>query len=123
MPVQVKGNAGELQQVFFNIINNAVSAMKGGGDLTISTRYMDEGRNVEIKISDTGNGIKPEHRTKIFDPLFTTKKVGEGTGLGLFVSYGIITKHGGTITFETRTIEESKETGTSFTITLPAVKQ
>ncbi|MDO9289026.1 MAG: ATP-binding protein [Thermodesulfovibrionales bacterium] len=123
LPVQVKGNAGELQQVFFNIINNAVSAMKGGGDLTISTRYMDEGRNVEIKISDTGNGIKPEHRTKIFDPLFTTKKVGEGTGLGLFVSYGIITKHGGTITFETRTIEESKETGTSFIITLPAVKQ
>ena len=122
LPVQVKGNAGELQQVFFNIINNAVSAMKGGGDLTISTRYMDEGRNVEIKISDTGNGIKPEHRTKIFDPLFTTKKVGEGTGLGLFVSYGIITKHGGTITFETRTAEEAKETGTSFIITLPAVK-
>ncbi|MBI5204064.1 MAG: PAS domain S-box protein [Nitrospirae bacterium] len=123
LPVQVKGNAGELQQVFFNIINNAVSAMKGGGDLTISTRYMDEGRNVEIKISDTGIGIKKEHSTKIFDPLFTTKKVGEGTGLGLFVSYGIITKHGGTITFETRTAEEAKETGTSFIITLPAVKQ
>ncbi len=123
LPVQVKGNAGELQQVFFNIINNAVSAMKGGGNLIISAGYTDEGRIVEIKISDTGNGIKPEHRTKIFDPLFTTKKVGEGTGLGLFVSYGIITKHGGTITFETRTIEESKETGTSFIITLPAVKQ
>ncbi|KAF0144848.1 MAG: sensory box sensor histidine kinase [Nitrospirae bacterium] len=122
LPVQVKGNAGELQQVFFNIINNAVSAMKGGGDLTISTRYVDEGRNVEIKISDTGIGIKKEHSTKIFDPLFTTKKVGEGTGLGLFVSYGIITKHGGTITFETRTAEEAKETGTSFIITLPAVK-
>ena len=122
LPVQVKGNAGELQQVFFNIINNAVSAMKGGGNLIISAGYTDEGRIVEIKISDTGNGIKPEHRTKIFDPLFTTKKVGEGTGLGLFVSYGIITKHGGTITFETRTIEEAKETGTTFTITLPAVK-
>ncbi len=123
LPVQVKGNAGELQQVFFNIINNAVSAMKGGGNLIISTGYTDEGKNAEIKISDTGNGIKPEHRTKIFDPLFTTKKVGEGTGLGLFVSYGIITKHGGTITFETRTAEEAKETGTSFIITLPAVKQ
>lgn len=122
----VKGNAGELQQIFFNIINNAISAMKGGGNLTISTDNIlifDEGRKVVITISDTGIGIKPEHRTKIFDPLFTTKKVGEGTGLGLFVSYGIITKHGGTITFETKTIEESKETGTTFIITLPAINK
>ncbi len=119
----VKGDLRELQQVFLNIINNAISAMKGGGILTIVTRMIDEGQNVEIRISDTGCGIKKEHRTRIFDPLFTTKKMGEGTGLGLSVSYGIITKHGGNITFKTKTGEESGETGTTFIITLPAIKQ
>ncbi len=117
----VKGGAGELQQVFFNIMSNAASAMKGGGILTISTAS-EEGKKVEVRISDTGCGIKQEHRNRIFDPLFTTKKVGEGTGLGLFVSYGIISKYGGTITFETRTEEESGDTGTTFIITLPSLK-
>jgi PAS domain S-box-containing protein len=119
----VKGHAGELQQVFFNIINNAISSMKFGGTLTVVTKQTDFENTIEIKISDTGCGIRKEHRTRIFDPLFTTKKVGEGTGLGLFVSYGIISKHGGNITFETKTEEESIETGTTFIITLPAVKQ
>jgi PAS domain S-box-containing protein len=119
----VKGHAGELQQVFFNIINNAISAMKFGGTLTIVTKHTDPENSVEIKISDTGCGIRKEHRTRIFDPLFTTKKVGEGTGLGLFVSYGIISKHGGNITFDTKIEEESIDTGTTFKITLPAVKQ
>ncbi len=120
---QVKGHAGELQQVFFNIINNAISAMKTGGTLSVITKPADNGDEVEVVISDTGYGIDRQHRAKIFDPLFTTKKVGEGTGLGLFVSYGIITKHGGTITFETSTEEESTEHGTTFTITLPTTKQ
>ena len=93
----VKGHAGELQQVFFNIVNNAISSMKFGGILSIVTKLTDPENSVEIKISDTGCGIRKEHRTRIFDPLFTTKKVGEGTGLGLFVSYGIISKHGGSI--------------------------
>ena len=97
--------------------------MKFDGTLTIVTKQTDPENSVEIKISDTGCGIRREHRTRIFDPLFTTKKVGEGTGLGLFVSYGIISKHGGNITFETKTEEESVDTGTTFTITLPAVKQ
>ncbi len=116
----VKGDAGELQQVLFNIINNAIHAVKGDGIITISTRPVDEGRKVEIQIADTGCGIKKEHRTRMFDPLFTTKKVGEGTGLGLFVSFGIIAKHGGTITFETKTGEESSAPGTTFFIILPA---
>lgn len=116
----VKGDKGELQQVLFNIINNAVHAIKGGGTITITTKAVEEGQKVEIQIADTGSGIRKEHRTRMFDPLFTTKKVGEGTGLGLFVSYGIIAKHGGSITFETRTEEESAAPGTTFLITLPA---
>ncbi|MEW6067144.1 MAG: ATP-binding protein [Nitrospirota bacterium] len=116
----VKGDAGEIQQVFFNIINNSIYAMSGGGVLTIRTKSSDE--NVHIDIADTGYGIKKEYRKKIFDPLFTTKEVGKGTGLGLSVSYGIVTKHGGTITFETKTKDEAEDTGTTFYITLPAAK-
>ena len=120
----VKGDPGELQQVFFNIISNSISAMKeGGGAIKIITRSIDNGRNVEIRISDTGTGIKKEHKAKIFDPFFTTKKVGEGTGLGLAISYALVSKHGGTITFETKTKEESEEAGTTFIVTLPAIKK
>lgn len=119
---KIKGCAEELQQVFFNIINNAISAMKGGGTLTIATRSLNNNELVEIRFSDTGHGIRKEHRSKIFDPLFTTKNVGEGTGLGLSVSYGIIAKHGGTIDFETKNKEETEESGTTFVITLPAIK-
>jgi len=117
----VKGDAGELQQVFFNIINNAIYVMKGGGILTISTRY--DGEWVEVCISDTGCGIPKEHRQRIFDPFFTTKEVGKGTGLGLWVSYNIIKKHNGIITFNTKTKEESEETGTKFIIKLPSIKE
>jgi signal transduction histidine kinase len=119
---KVKGDPGELQQVFFNIISNSISAMKEGGILKISARTADSGRNVEIGISDTGSGIKKENRAKIFDPFFTTKKVGEGTGLGLTISYALISKHGGNISFETKTKEESEETGTTFIVSLPAIK-
>lgn len=119
---RVKGDSDELHQVFFNVINNAMAVMKKGGLLTITTKSVEEGRSVEIRIADTGGGIKNEHRSRIFDPLFTTKKVGEGTGLGLSIAYGVITKYGGTITFETKTKEESVNPGTVFIIKLPAIK-
>jgi two-component system NtrC family sensor kinase len=120
---KVQGEPEELHQVFVNIINNAIAVMKGGGVLTIATRLAEEGgRAVIVRISDTGSGIKKEHRSRIFDPLFTTKKVGEGTGLGLSVSYGIITRHGGAISFVTKTPDESSEPGTTFFITLPAAE-
>ena len=115
-------DSGELQQVFFNIINNAIHAMKDGGSLTITTKAINS-ENVEIRFADTGHGIKQEHRKRIFDPLFTTKEVGKGTGLGLSVSYGIVTKHGGTITFESKTKEESGQPGTTFIITFPAAEK
>lgn len=119
----VRGDADELQQVFLNIINNAAYAMKGegGGELAVETRLGPGGDCVEALISDTGPGIPAEIRSRIFDPLFTTKKVGEGTGLGLSVSYGIVARHGGTIAFETTTAAESARPGTTFIVTLPAV--
>jgi PAS domain S-box-containing protein len=118
---KVKADPLELEQVFLNILNNAIHAMRGGGVLTITTKLINE--KTEIRFSDTGHGIKKEYRSKIFDPLFTTKKVGDGTGLGLSVSYGIITKYGGIISFETKTADESNEPGTTFVITLPAVDE
>ena len=117
---KVKGDSGHLQQVFMNFITNAVAAMEGGGVLTVSTRLNDSGNRVEILFKDTGHGIKREYRDKIFDHFFTTRKVGEGTGLGLSVSHGIVTKYGGKITFETVAEEEDRERkGTTLIVSLP----
>lgn len=121
----VKGDAGELQQVFFNIINNALYEMKNGGILKVTTRY--DKHWVEVFISDTGPGIPKQYRNRIFEPFFTTKEEGKGTGLGLWISYNIIDKHDGIITFKTKTKEElkdtSEQTGTTFLIKLPAHEQ
>ncbi len=119
----VKGDPDKLRQVFLNIINNAIHAMKQEEKkvLTVKTRQLDNDF-VEIQFCDTGHGIKHEYRNRIFDPLFTTKKVGEGTGLGLSVCYGIVTQMGGKIAFETRTKKESRKPGTTFIITLPVAR-
>src|SRR4030042_5915813 len=106
---KTRGDSGHLQQVFMNLITNAVAAMEGGGVLTVSTRLNDSGNRVEILFKDTGHGIKKEYRDKIFNHFFTTKKVGEGTGLGLSVSHGIVTKYGGKITLETVAEEGDRE--------------
>lgn len=117
---RVRGDAAQLQQVFLNLITNAVNAMPQGGDLTITTGLNATGDRVRIIFADTGEGIKKEHLPRIYDPFFTTRKVGEGTGLGLSVSYAILTKFGGTIECVSRTREEAKDqSGTTFTITLP----
>jgi signal transduction histidine kinase len=119
---RVRGDSGHLQQVFMNLITNAVATMEGGGVLTISTRLNEPGNRVEILFKDTGYGIKREYREKIFEAFFTTKKVGEGTGLGLSVCHGIVTKYGGEITFETVAEEEDSERkGTTFTVSLPVI--
>ncbi|HEX6279292.1 MAG TPA: ATP-binding protein [Pyrinomonadaceae bacterium] len=90
------GNAGKLQQVFTNLILNARDAMLAGGRITLRTDLVD-GDEIKVEVTDTGEGIPPENIGKIFDPFFTTKGVGNGTGLGLAVSYGIVQEHGGTI--------------------------
>jgi hypothetical protein len=94
-PPTILGNDGKLQQVFTNLILNARDAMFGGGTITLVTRLT--ANEVQIEVSDTGEGIPQENIGRIFDPFFTTKGVGNGTGLGLAVTYGIVQEHAGTI--------------------------
>ena len=107
------GNAGKLQQVFTNLLLNARDATLEGGRITVSTGASDDGSLV-AEISDTGIGIAPENVAKIYDPFYTTKGVGQGTGLGLAVSYGIVQEHAGHIN-----VESTPGKGTTFRITLP----
>ena len=119
---KARGNSGHLQQVFMNLITNAITAIdeEEGGVLTISTRLNETGDRINIRFEDTGHGIRKEDRDKIFDPFFTTRKTGEGTGLGLSVCHGIVIKYGGEITFETVFEEEDRDRkGTTFILSLP----
>jgi len=109
----VTAERSQLQQVLMNIIINAVQAMGERGTLTVRTSEREDGY-VEIRISDTGRGIPAAEIDRLFDPFYTTKESGEGTGLGLSIAYGIITKHGGTISVDSVVGE-----GSSFTISLP----
>lgn len=112
-----------LQQVLLNLISNSIHALNGNGVLSVTTRRGKNQRWVELIVADTGCGIKKEFRQRIFDPFFTTKKVGEGTGLGLSVSYGIVSKVGGTVSCESYTEDERPEgPGTIFTVSLPSKK-
>jgi two-component system, NtrC family, sensor kinase len=92
---QIECFPSQLNQVFMNLLINAVHAIEEQGQITIRTGYDDD--NVWAEVEDTGKGIAPEHLARIFDPFFTTKPVGQGTGLGLSLSYGIVNKHGGRI--------------------------
>lgn len=92
---RIQAYASELNQVWTNLIDNAIDAMQGKGELTIRTRYQDPW--VIVDIGDNGPGIQPEVQEKLFSPFFTTKPIGKGTGLGLNISYNIIHKHGGEI--------------------------
>ena len=102
----------QLQQVFINIIDNAIDAV--GRDGVITLRSEARGKGVRLSISDTGPGIAPENLKRIFDPFFTTKAVGEGTGLGLAICFSILEKLGGRIE-----VESAPGKGTTFRIDLP----
>lgn len=108
----VLGDRNQLAQVLVNLSLNAIEAMPEGGLLSVSTRAVD-GR-VVIVVRDTGCGIKAEDLDRVFDPFFTTKPPGEGTGLGLSVSYGTVEQHGGELTVESR-----EGVGTTMTVVLP----
>jgi two-component system NtrC family sensor kinase len=112
--------AGQMNQVFMNLLSNAIDAIeqKGEpGEIFVKTAVIkDDGEapRVSVSVRDTGTGIPPDKIKRVFDPFFTTKPVGHGTGLGLSVSHGIVTKHGGTIRVESRPGE-----GSTFTVELP----
>jgi signal transduction histidine kinase len=112
----VPAYAGELNQVWTNLIDNAVCAMEGSGKLTIRTT-LDDGC-VRVEIGDTGPGIPAEVRHRIFEPFFTTKPVGEGTGLGLDISWRIVVdRHHGDLRVE------SEPGDTRFEVLLPLEEQ
>ena len=109
---KIEAYGGQLNQVFMNILDNAQYAIKGEGTVTINVKQ--EGENVVIKFSDTGEGIKKEDIKKVFEPFFTTKPVGQGTGLGMSITYRVIKNHNGEIY-----VDSEVGKGTTFTIILP----
>jgi two-component system NtrC family sensor kinase len=110
----IASDQAQLQQVFLNLISNAIDAIgKDGRVLVKSSRA---GSELEVKVTDTGKGIPEELQKRVFDPFFTTKETGKGTGLGLWVSYNIIEKMGGTIFVRSKVGE-----GTTFTVKLPII--
>lgn len=109
----VIGNAGKLQQVFTNLLLNARDAIPDGGRITLRTTS-NRDDSLVVEVSDNGIGIAPENVAKIYDPFYTTKGVGRGTGLGLAVSYGIVQEHSGHIS-----VESAPGRGTTFRIALP----
>jgi PAS domain S-box-containing protein len=119
---EVAASPSELKQVFLNLIGNAIQAMPGGGKLRVRVRETRNSKNdrhcVCISLSDTGVGVRPEHANRLFEPFFSTKAE-KGTGLGLWISKGIITKHEGTIRF--RSLQLSAGPVTCFSVSLPAV--
>ncbi len=112
----VYGDAGYLQQVFLNLINNSMDAMPRGGELELRLRYPANGdaSEVAVEVADTGEGIPPETLVRIFEPMFTTKRMGTGAGLGLAICDQIVRQHGGTIQ-----VESELSRGTRFRIVLP----
>jgi PAS domain S-box-containing protein len=115
---KVNCNIQQINQVFMNLLVNAVHAVeesRQGDELgVIQVRTWTDGKQVYIAVSDSGNGVPDELRSRIFEPFFTTKEVGKGTGLGLSISSEIIKKHGGTMT-----VENAREKGSIFTVCLP----
>jgi signal transduction histidine kinase len=110
----VVGNASELIQVFVHLLLNAAQALdERGGVVTVSTA--DEHGRVAVRIADNGHGMPKETLARVFEPFFTTRPVGEGTGLGLSVCHGIVNRHGGTID-----IQSVPGGGTTVTVSLPA---
>lgn len=112
---KIRANKNKVEQIFFNILSNAIDAISKKGQINISTESKNNNR-IYIKINDTGSGIKKKDIPIIFDPFFTTKKVGEGTGLGLYICYGLIKEHDGTIEVDSKVGK-----GTTFTISFPLI--
>jgi two-component system, NtrC family, sensor kinase len=115
---EIEADQDQVQQIFVNLIANAAEAMCGDGRLTLATSKVDEvgpnGPGVCVRVADTGPGIDPEDLKRVFDPFFSTKETGEGTGLGLSVTYRIVENHGGRIT-----VSSQPGGGAEFVVALP----
>ena len=117
-PATVMGDKHQLEQVFFNLVKNAMEAMPEGGSLTIASRAVaEDGEWWECRVADTGEGISKETMNKIFDPFFTTKPEDKGTGLGLAVTQSIVDAFGGKLW-----AESPPGQGATFIVRLPLVK-
>ena len=112
----IKGSEDHLQQVFMNIVSNAVEAMENAkkGILNIETKYSLEDGKISVTFNDTGEGISSENLSKLFEPFFTKKKTGKGVGLGLSVAYVIVEDHGGSIN-----VQSEIGKGSTFEVRLP----
>jgi signal transduction histidine kinase len=111
---RIRGHAGQINQVFMNLLTNAAQALAGRDGAKIELATERSGDGVVIRVADNGPGIPPEILPRIFDPFFTTKDVGQGTGLGLSIVHGIVERHGGSIE-----VDSEVGQGTVFTVTLP----
>ncbi|MGH7375893.1 MAG: sensor histidine kinase [Candidatus Methylomirabilales bacterium] len=121
---EVLGDPQMLQQVFLNLLTNALDAIEGDGEIRIAARRQEEavGRGLgraSVAVSDNGSGISPENLARVFDPFFTTKEVGKGTGLGLAICQSIVEQHGGTIEVQS----EGLGKGTVVTVRLPLAER
>lgn len=110
---EITADPAQLGQVLVNLVVNALQSIPGAGRITVETRFCDN--SVRLTVADTGVGMSKQVLEKIFVPFFTTKDVGQGTGLGLPVVHGIVTAHGGSID-----VESKEGHGTRFEIRLPA---
>lgn len=110
----IAADVNKLKQIFINLIMNAFQAMNGGGSLLLRT-YSTEDRSISVQIADTGTGIPKQAIAHIYEPFYTTKKTGKGTGLGLFISKKLVESFSGTIN-----VESTEGEGTCFTLTFPA---
>jgi signal transduction histidine kinase len=115
-PAVIRGNSDKLQQVFINLVLNAVDAMEDQGRLTVKLRASED--TFEISLVDTGHGMAAETQARIFEPFFTTKEPGHGSGLGLAVVKGIVSDHGGTIS-----VSSAPARGTEFRLTFPRAER
>ena len=104
----------ELKQIVINLVKNSIQAIEGPGQIDITTKQDPHDRMILLTVADNGIGMKGEVIPRIFDPFFTTKQNGDGTGLGLSVVYGIISKNQGTIT-----VDSTEGQGTQVCLSLP----